>query len=204
VFFQFIEPCSPVTAKSVPSGDDWQHEIKFDGFRVQAHIIGKTVELYSRNGSRFNRRFPRLVSVLGELPTRSAIIDGEIVTSNAAGMPDFWKLFSHSPNPAELQVWAFDLLALDGNDLRKLPLERRQARLRTLLSWFGCRAVLASESFNDGLALLRVAEKHGLEGVVSKRRDAPYKSGACRGWRKIKTTAWRETNWERWRLFERT
>jgi bifunctional non-homologous end joining protein LigD len=76
----------------VPAGVDWQHEVKFDGFRVQAHIIGKTVELYSRNGSKFSRRFPRLASVLGELPTRSAIIDGEIVASDAAGMPDFWPL----------------------------------------------------------------------------------------------------------------
>jgi bifunctional non-homologous end joining protein LigD len=74
----------------VPAGDDWQHEIEFDGFRVQAHIIGKTVELYSRSGGRFSRRFPRLVSVLRELPTRSAIIDGEIVASDAAGMPGIY------------------------------------------------------------------------------------------------------------------
>ena len=76
----------------MPAGVDWQHEVKFDGFRVQAHIIGKTVELYSRNGSKFSRRFRRLASVFGELPTRSAIIDGEIVASDAAGMPDFWRL----------------------------------------------------------------------------------------------------------------
>ena len=95
MFFKYIQPCSLVLAKSVPVGD-YQHEVKFDGFRVQAHIIGKTVELYSRSGGRFSRRFPRLVSVLGELPTRSAIIDGEIVASDAAGMPDFWPLFLRS------------------------------------------------------------------------------------------------------------
>jgi ATP-dependent DNA ligase len=71
------------------------------------------------------------------------------------------------------------------------------------LQRFDCPVLLHSEAFDDGQALLRVAEKHGLEGVVSKRRDAPYRSGACRGWRKIKTTAWREANRERWRLFER-
>jgi hypothetical protein len=145
VFFKYIQPCSPVLAKAVPAGDDWQHEIKFDGFRVQAHIIGKTVELYSRSGSRFSRRFPRLVEVLGELPTRSAIIDGEIVASDAAGMPDFWPLFLRSAKPTKLQVWALDLLALDGKDLRKLPLERRQRRLQALLNRFGCPVVLASE-----------------------------------------------------------
>jgi bifunctional non-homologous end joining protein LigD len=141
-------------------------------------------------------------SVLGELPTRSAIIDGEIVASDAAGVPDFWPLFLRSAKPSELHVWAFDLLALDGEDLRKWSLERRQARLQALVSRFACPTVLASEAFADGQALLQVAEKHGLEGVVSKHRDGPYRSGACRGWRKIKTMAWREANRERWRLFE--
>jgi bifunctional non-homologous end joining protein LigD len=147
----------------VPAGDDWQHEIKFDGFRVQIHKLGNEVELFSRNGSRFSRRFPRLVSVLRELPAKSVILDGEIVASDAAGM---------------------------------------QGRLQALVSRFDSPVVLHSEAFDDGEALLRVAEKHGLEGVVSKRRDAPYRSGACRGWRKLKTTAWREANRERWRLFE--
>src|SRR5215468_2783818 len=79
----------PVLANTVPTGDDWQHEIKFDGFRVQIHKLGNELELFSRNGSRFSHRFPRLVSVLREIPARSAIIDGEIVASNAGGMPDF-------------------------------------------------------------------------------------------------------------------
>jgi bifunctional non-homologous end joining protein LigD len=85
-------------------------------------------------------------------------------------------------------------------DLRKWSLEARQGRLQALVSRFDCPVL--SEAFNEGEALLRVAEKHGLEGVVSKRRDAPYGSGACRGWRKVKTMAWREANRERWRLFE--
>jgi len=78
----------------------------------------------------------------------------------------------------------------------------RQARLQALLERFGCPAVSLSEPFEDGLALLRVAEERGLEGVVSKRRDAPHRSGDCRDWRKVKTVAWREANRERWRLFE--
>ena len=119
-------------------------------------------------------------------------------------MPDFWPLFLRSAKPAELHVWAFDLLALDGKDLRKLPLEARQRRLRALVRRFDCPVLLHSEAFDDGQALLQVAEKHGLEGVVSKRRNAPYKSGACKGWRKIKTDAWRQVNRERWRLFERS
>jgi hypothetical protein len=140
--------------------------------------------------------------VLRELPARSAIIDGEIVASDAAGMPDFCPLFLRSAKPAELHVWAFDLLALNRKDPRKWSLEARQERLQALVSRFSCPVLLHSEAFDDGQALLSVAEKHGLEGVVSKRRSAPYKSGRCRHWSKIKTAAWREANRERWRLFE--
>jgi bifunctional non-homologous end joining protein LigD len=117
-------------------------------------------------------------------------------------MPDFWPLFLRSANPSQLRVWAFDLLALNSKDLRKWSLEARQGRLQALVSRFDCPVLLRSEAFDDGLALLRVAEKHGLEGVVSKRRSAPYRSGRCRGWRKVKTAAWREANRERWRAFE--
>ena len=79
---------------------------------------------------------------------------------------------------------------------------KRQSVLQGLLERFGCPAVSLSEAFEDGLALLRVAEERGLEGVMSKRRDGPYRSGECRDWRKVKTQAWREAKWERWRLFE--
>src|SRR5262249_5265034 len=96
MFLRFIQPCSPVLANTVPAGDDWRHEIKFDGFRVQIHKLGNEVELFSRNGSRFSRRFPRLVGVLRELPAKSVILDGEIVASDATGMPDFWRLFLRS------------------------------------------------------------------------------------------------------------
>ena len=92
---------------------------------------------------------------------------------------------------------AFDLLAFNGRDLRLQPLVRRQACLQALMERFGCPAISLSESFGDSLALLRVAEERGLEGVVSKRRDAPYRSGECRDWRKVKTIAWREANRER-------
>jgi len=93
-------------------------------------------------------------------------------------------------------------LALNRKDLRNWSLEARQSRLQALVSRFDCPVMLHSEAFDDGVALLRVAEKDGFEGVVSKRRSAPYRSGRCRGWRKVKTVAWREANRERWRLFE--
>ena len=79
----------------------------------------------------------------------------------------------------------------------------RQVVVQTLLERIACPAVSLSEPFENGLALLRVAEERGIEGVVSKRRNAPYRSGECPDWRKVKTLAWREANQERWRLFER-
>jgi bifunctional non-homologous end joining protein LigD len=200
--FQFIEPCSPIAAKAVPTGADWLHEVKFDGYRVQAHKAGKDVVIFSRNGHDFTSRFADIAYLLRDLPARSAILDGELVASNPAGVPDFVGLHRRTTAPGMLHMWAFDLLALNGRDWRPYGLEKRQARLQALLERFDCPAVLPSKAFDDGEALLRVAEKHKLEGVVSKRRGSAYRSGNCRDWVKVKTSTWREANRERWRLFE--
>jgi bifunctional non-homologous end joining protein LigD len=200
--FHFIPPCSPVPAKAVPAGDGWVHELKFDGYRVQAHKVGSRVIVFSRSGHDFTERFPSIAQLLHELPAKAAVLDGEVVASDADGRPNFARLHVRWTRPGTIHLWAFDLLALNGRDWRPQPLVKRQARLHALLERFGCSAVSASETFGDGIALLRAAEEHRLEGVVSKRRDAPYRSGDCRDWRKIKTTAWREANRERWRLFE--
>jgi bifunctional non-homologous end joining protein LigD len=201
--FRFISPCSPIPAKAVPAGDGWLHEVKFDGYRVQAHKVGSRVVMYSRNGQDFTDRFPSIAQLLHELPTKAAVLDGEVVASDPDGRPNFARLHVRWTRPGTIHLWAFDLLAFNGRDLRPQPLVKRQAFLQALLERFGCPAISLSEPFEDGLALLRVAEERGLEGVVSKRRDAPYRSGECRDWRKVKTVAWREANRERWRLFER-
>ena len=201
---RFIQPCSPIRAKEVPVGDGWLHEVKFDGYRVQAHKVGSRVIIYSRNGHDFTERFPSIAQLLHDLPAKAAVLDGEVVANDADGLPNFARLHVRWTRPYTIHLWAFDLLAFNGRDLRVQPLVKRQARLQTLLERFGCPAVSLSEPFEDGLALLRVAEERGLEGIVSKRRDAPYRSGECRDWRKVKTVAWRETNRERWQLFERS
>jgi ATP-dependent DNA ligase len=200
--FRFIEPCSPVTAKAVPTGPDWLHEVKFDGYRVQVHKAGADVAIFSRNGHDFTTRFDTIAYLLGNLPAKTAILDGEFVASNAAGVPDFGMLHRRRAD-AGIHLWCFDLLALNGKDWRPEPLVKRQARLEILLAHFDCPAILLSKSFNDGQALLRVAEKHKLEGIVSKKREAPYRSGPCRDWVKVKTAAWKAANRERGRLFER-
>src|SRR5215510_3133557 len=190
--FRFIQPCSPVTAKNVPTGNSWVHEVKFDGYRVQAHKIGSRVVIFSRNGHDFTERFPSVAQLLHELPAKAAVLDGEVVASDADGRPNFGWLHVRWTRPGAIHLWAFDLLALNGRDLRLQPLVKRQACLQVLFERFGCPAVSLSETFEGGLALLRAAEKHRLEGVVSKRHDAPYRSGDCRDWRKVKTAAWRE------------
>src|SRR5262249_56513206 len=133
-----------------------------------------------------------------------AWLDGGVVGRDAAGRPNFARLHVRWARPGAIRLWAFDLLALNSRDLRLQPLVKRQARLQVLLEHFACPAVSLSEPFEDGLALLRVAEERGLEGIGSKRRDAPYRSGECRDWGKVKTMPWREANRERWRLFEKT
>jgi len=200
--FRFIPPCSPIPAKEVPTGDGWVHKVKFDGYRVQAHKIGLRVVVFSRNGHDFTDRFPSIGRLLHELPAKAAVLDGEIVANDALGRPDFIRLQMRWPGAVHL--WAFEPLAFNGRDLRPQPLVKRQGCLQALLDRFDCPAVSLSEPFEDGLALLRVAEARGLEGVVSKRRSAPYRSGECRDWRKVKTVAWRETNKERWRIFDRS
>jgi hypothetical protein len=120
------------------------------------------------------------------------------VASDAAGMPDFWPLFLRSAKPAELHVWAFDLLALDGKDLRKLPLERRQARLQALVSRFACPTVLPRRSLRTARRCSRWPRSMAWKAWCASAGMRPNRSGVCRGWRKVKTMA----NRDRWRLIE--
>ena len=116
---------------------------------------------------------------------------------------DFFRLLKAAfrSQGGELAVYAFDLLHLNSQDLRPQPLIERRQFLERLLRRAKVPCLHLVDAFDDGQKLLEAAERHGLEGVVSKRRDAPYHSGECRDWVKVKTTAWREVNRERWRLF---
>src|SRR5262249_37314032 len=132
----------------------------------------------------------------------SLVIDGELVACNAAGLPDFYRLHFHRHKHG-LCVCAFDLLHHNGRDLRELPLIERKARLERLILAVNANWLRFSESFDDGVALLKAADRMKLEGIVSKRRDAPYRPGKQCDWIKVKCANWREANKERWRLFER-
>src|SRR5262249_1981020 len=103
----------------------------------------------------------------------------------------------------DIAVWAFDLLFHNGRDVRKLPLAERKDLLMVLIMGAGDNRLRLSDAFDDGVELLAAAGRMGLQGVVSKRRHAPYRSGPRCGWFKVKTQSWRQANKERWRLFER-
>ena len=125
--FHFIEPCSPIVAKAVPTGADWLHEVKFDGYRIQAHKVGTDVVIFSRNGLDFTSRFADIAYQLRDLPARSAILDGELVASDRAGVLDFAELHRRTAAPGMLHLWAFDLLSLNGRNWRPYGLVKRQA-----------------------------------------------------------------------------
>jgi bifunctional non-homologous end joining protein LigD len=137
------------------------------------------------------------------VPARSCIIDEEVTAFDPLDLLVFHALHFHHATDDDIAVWAFDLLFDDGRDVRKLPLIERKEILAVLMIGAGDDRLRLSDGFDDGVELLAAAKRMGLECVVSKRRDAPYRSGSECSWVKVKTQAWREANSERWRLFAR-
>ena len=129
----FIPPCLPTKAAQPPSGGLWLHEIKHDGFRLIARKNGKRVRLYSRPGNDLTHRFPLIVEALAALRSRSVIIDGEAVACEKDGMPNFDRLRYHRDD-TNVFLYAFDLIELNGEDLRRDPLEVRKATLASVLT----------------------------------------------------------------------
>jgi bifunctional non-homologous end joining protein LigD len=158
----------------------------------------------SRHGHDLTDRYPTIASALVDLEATTAILDGELVATNAEGVPDFRALHRRSAD-ATLAVWVFDLLQVNGRDMRALSLEERRHHLKHQLAPHPGGGMLRySESFADPTRLLAAADDLGLEGVISKRLDAPYRSGGRPEWVKVKTESWRIANHQRWRLFEKS
>jgi bifunctional non-homologous end joining protein LigD len=187
----FVEPALASSIDKVPSGERWIHEIKFDGYRVQLHIANDAIKVFTRRGNDWTRRFKKIAGDAYLISAGSAIIDGEIVVAAADGTTDFSVLQNQLRGKSDKIVMiAFDLLYLNGYDLRKLPLMQRKARLKTLIAK---TAIQFSESFEvDGREMFKHACSIGLEGVVSKVRESRYASGRGNDWVK-KTCAARET-----------
>jgi bifunctional non-homologous end joining protein LigD len=183
-----IEPCLPSPAKVPPSGPGWLHEIKHDGFRILARRDSAGVRLITRAGNDFSSRFPFIAIAVGKLPVRSCLIDGEAIVCDDNGLAVF-DLIRHQGALASAAHCAFDLLELDGRDLRREPIEKRKALLAKLLRGSHSSIVL-NEHFNeDGAIVFREACRLGCEGIVSKRLGSLYRSGRSPNWLKVKNPA---------------
>jgi bifunctional non-homologous end joining protein LigD len=187
----FIEPALATTIEKTPCGSRWIHEIKFDGYRVQLHIANEGANVFTRNGHDWTKRFKKIAHDAFLISASSAIIDGEVVVPAADGTTDFSVLQNElKGRSTKIVLIAFDLLYLNGYDLRKLPLVERKTLLKKLIAK---TAIQFSESFEaDGPEMFKHACGIGLEGVVSKVRDSRYNSGRGNDWVK-KTCAQRET-----------
>ena len=189
---RFIEPCLPTISRSVPTGRAWAYEIKHDGFRFLAVRRGKQVRIYSRGGHDWSKQLPAISDALQALPVRSVALDGEGVICGPDGKSEFDRMracFSRQGAP-EAFLYAFDVLELDGRDLRNDPWARRRAALVQLLanSDAGIRLCEHIEDV-DGAVVFGQACVMGLEGIVAKLRHSRYRSGRCREWIKIKNPA---------------
>jgi ATP-dependent DNA ligase len=198
----FIEPCQPSKVARPPSGASWVHEIKHDGYRLMVRREGSRVRCFTRNGHDFGGRFPAIVLAARRLKAHSFLIDGEAVVLNADGTSDFSALRGHRRGTEAIMV-AFDLIEHNGNDLRDLSLIDRKRRLSKLISNTKTRAIqYGGHLTGDGPAFFAHVCRMGLEGIVSKRTDAPYRSGLSKSWVKIKnpeSAAVRREREETWR-----
>jgi bifunctional non-homologous end joining protein LigD len=184
-----IEPQLASLAKAPPAGPHWVHEIKHDGYRMLCHIADGEVRMMSRNAKDWTASFPAIVRALARLPIAAGWLDGEVVAVDARGRSSFQALQNAlDGKPHDLSYLAFDLLYLDGYDLREVALAERKRLLQALLAG-GYAGLKYSEHFAvPGAEFLRNVGALGLEGMVSKRADLPYRSGRGPAWLKVKCT----------------
>jgi bifunctional non-homologous end joining protein LigD len=184
----FIRPCLPVTAPIPPSGEQWWHEIKHDGLRMIARKDGATIRLYGRTGNDLTQRFPLIVDALASLSSNSCILDGEAVACGDDGVPSLERLRS-GRNDARVFLFAFDLIEVNGNDMRASPLQQRKAVLAKIISRAEQGIQFNEHTEEDGPVVLEDVRKLGLEGIVSKRKGSRYVSGRSESWVKCKNRA---------------
>ena len=186
-FPDFIEPAHPTQHDRPPSGDKWVHEIKVDGYRAQIHVRNGEVQVFSRRGNDWTNRFGSIAHAATRLPIKQAVIDGEVIVATPEGLSDFSALQSElaAERSDHMTFYAFDLLYADGYDLRRAPLvKRKEALARILLGEHRGRFLFADHLEIEGATVFGRACAMGIEGVVSKLRDAPYQSGRLDSWRK--------------------
>lgn len=181
-----FEFCLPTLGKAVPAGAEWFHEVKYDGYRLRVQRDDDRVRLITKGGYDWTRRFPWIAEAALKNRNEQFVIDGEAVILGVDGVSDFNALHSGKHN-TEVQLCAFDVLAVGGDDLRALPLSMRKANLERLLR--GRPDGIFINPFETGAIgpdLFRAACRMGLEGLVSKRSDRPYRGGRSKDWLKVK------------------
>lgn len=181
----FIEPMKAKPAARLPSGPEWLYELKFDGYRFLATKSGAAVHLWSRTEHDLSARFPQIVEAVRGLPCATAILDGELIVLDERGSPSFQLIQSAGATTA-VQAFVFDLLQLEGEDLRRHPLEERRTRLGQLLD-DGTALHFSPEVHGEAEAVLAEIAERGLEGIVAKRRASRYEPGRrSDAWLKVK------------------
>ncbi len=179
----FIEPCVPTCADAPPPGEQWQHEPKFDGWRCQAVKTGGKVRLFTRSGQDITRGASALIEMLSELRAKRMVLDGELISSNAVGVPDFAALTRALRDDSRALIFAaFDCLHLEGHDLKCLALERRRRELVRLIASSQV-PVMVIPAFDDGALLLNECGRAGTRGrsVEAPRSALPFRPAARMG-----------------------
>lgn len=184
----FLKPQLADEATTPPSGAEWVHELKFDGYRVQAHKRGRSVTLYTRSGLDWTHRMKPIATALASIPADNCVVDGEVVVLDTEGLSSFARLqASFEKNEKHpLTFFAFDLLHIDGHNTRGLPLRDRKLLLREALGEDTDELRLSEDLQGDGPNIFAAACKLHAEGIISKRADEPYRSGRSLHWLKSK------------------
>jgi bifunctional non-homologous end joining protein LigD len=180
-----FEACLPRKASAPPSGPDWIHEIKHDGFRILAQKDGSRIRLITRNGYDFADRYPLIVDAITRLPAKTCIIDGEAIVADQNGLSVF-DLLRYRKHDHAATLCAFDILELDGTDLRRKPIDERKQHLARVLQQPHHGIAVNATYDTDGPIVYEHACALGCEGIVSKRRGSPYFSGRIDKWLKMK------------------
>lgn len=187
-----IEPCLASLMPKPPAGPGWLFEVKWDGYRLAVHRDAKGVRVITRGGHDWTHRFPSIAAGAAELDAGSFILDGEAVVLDGAGRADFGLLQQAlggrggKAKAESAMLFAFDLLYLNGHDLTRMTLSERRHMLEDLIDGESGTVRLSEEVEADGAEFLASACRFGLEGIIAKRRDAPYRPGRGGDWLKIK------------------
>jgi len=181
----FVLPMLATRVSELPTGAAWQYEVKWDGYRILALKNGSSVQLFSRRGTSYTEKFKSVTKAVAGIHAESAVLDGEVVATDAKGQPSFQVLQNRGKLPPghQFAYYVFDLLFLDGQDLKRKPLAERRAALPQILAH---TRVLFSAPLEGPLdSILKAVRKHNLEGVIAKRSDSVYESGR-------RTPAWQK------------